>query len=334
VARKKTRNVIPKAVSARVLFLSDRTCCVCRVPRKPVQIHHIDEDPSNNSLQNLAVLCVECHDDTQIRGGFGRKLDAEQVILYRDDWHRLVARGRASREAAADSAKDGGGPGLELTTSIAEIYRENQEFELLAIHYHQIGNAELRDKYIDRAIEQKAGDATICYLRGLQGKPELIPEEVVQRELARYAENKDWLQRGRFLSDLGRHREAAADYIQGVSESLRDNEMFSAAYYMKEFMAKNLLEELFVLALKQAAEDGDLWWQVRALQELAWDKQLDDLVLEHAKEIESSEDPELVMLLAKAKGDSKLYTALRKEIARRERVTGEHVWVPDEDDEP
>lgn len=319
-----------------MLFLSDRTCCVCRVrdPRKILQIHHIDEDPSNNSRQNLAVLCGQCHNETQIRGGFGRKLDAEQVILYRDDWLRQVAQRRGSREAAGDSAKDGGGPDLELTTSIAEIYRENQEFELLAIFYHQIGNEELRDKYVELATGQQPGDQTICYLRGLQGKPDLIPEEVVQRELARYAENQDWLQRGRFLSDLGRYREAAADYIQGISESLRDDQLFSAAYYMKEFMAKNLVQELFVLALKQAADDGDLWWQVRALQELGWDKELDDLILEHAKEVESSEDPELLMLLARAKGDSKLYTELRKEIARRERVTGEHVWVPDEDDEP
>ena len=89
---KNQRVEIPEEVAARVLFLSDRTCCVCREARKPVQIHHIDEDPSNSIEANLAVLCFDCHHETQIRGGFDRKLDARQVMLYRDDWHGIVER--------------------------------------------------------------------------------------------------------------------------------------------------------------------------------------------------------------------------------------------------
>ena len=51
----KQRVEIPERVAAQVLFLSDRTCCVCRVPRKPVQIDHLDEDPSNCVEENLVV---------------------------------------------------------------------------------------------------------------------------------------------------------------------------------------------------------------------------------------------------------------------------------------
>jgi hypothetical protein len=75
----KKRVPIPKVDAARVLFESDRTCCVCRASGKKVQIHHIDDDPSNNSFTNLAILCLECHGDTQTSGGFGRHLEAEQV---------------------------------------------------------------------------------------------------------------------------------------------------------------------------------------------------------------------------------------------------------------
>ena len=89
----KKRVQIPKAVAAKVLFSSDRTCCVCRNSKR-VQIHHVDDDPSNNDFSNLAVLCFECHGDTQIKGGFDRKLDAEQVTLYRDDWYRIIAERR------------------------------------------------------------------------------------------------------------------------------------------------------------------------------------------------------------------------------------------------
>lgn len=89
---KKNREPIPVETAALVLFLSNRTCCVCRNRGKPVQIHHIDEDPGNNERTNLAVLCFDCHRETQIQGGFDRKLDAHQVRLYRDDWLRLVSQ--------------------------------------------------------------------------------------------------------------------------------------------------------------------------------------------------------------------------------------------------
>src|SRR5262249_47936200 len=53
---------------------------------------HIDDDPGNSVEENLAVLCFDCHRDTQIRGGFDRKLDRHQIILYRDEWHEIVRR--------------------------------------------------------------------------------------------------------------------------------------------------------------------------------------------------------------------------------------------------
>jgi hypothetical protein len=88
----KTRTPIADDVAANLLSRSDRTCCVCRERGKPTQIHHIDEDPSNNDPNNLAVLCLHCHEETQIRGGFGRKLDTHQVVQFRDDWFARVQK--------------------------------------------------------------------------------------------------------------------------------------------------------------------------------------------------------------------------------------------------
>ena len=81
-----------------VLFQSDRTCCICNIRGKHVQIHHIDENPSNNGISNLSVVCLECHNDTMIKGGFGRKLDATQITIYRNDWIERVK----SRKIKAD----------------------------------------------------------------------------------------------------------------------------------------------------------------------------------------------------------------------------------------
>lgn len=327
MVKKKPKKEIPPELAARVLFISDRTCVVCRVRGKPVQIHHIDGNPSNNSSSNLTVLCFDCHRDTQIQGGFDRKLDADQVILYRDDWHRMVAHTRAKYEASRETMSYQDSQQIELTTSIAEIYRENEEFELLAMHYHTIGNNELRDKYIEIAIQKRPKDQTICFLRCLQGKPDLIPSDVIARELQRYTKNKDWSQRARFYWGLGKYREAASDYIRGIAKDLKQNNMFSAAFYLKELTENGGVQELFVLALKQAREDGDFWWQVRALEELGWKKELHDLVLQNAKEIEKSGDLRLSMLLADAKGEKEKLVELLKTLAH-----GTHSAIMGEDD--
>ena len=89
--------------AALILFSSDRTCCVCRERGKPVQIHHLDDDPSNNDLGNLAVLCLDCHNATQVKGGFGRKLDSLQVRKFRDDWAARVAKRRDAADQVAAS---------------------------------------------------------------------------------------------------------------------------------------------------------------------------------------------------------------------------------------
>lgn len=198
----KKRIPIPKADAARVLFASDRTCCVCRTSGNRVQIHHIDDDPSNNVPANLAVLCFECHGDTQTTGGFGRHLDAEQVHLYRDDWHQSVAARRVqnyrdTRDRIAEEDNI-----VKYLTSLIERLRENQDHITLASIYDDLNNAELRDKYIDLALERDAPDWLVIDLRSMQNRRDLIPEDVVERRLARQAEIRDWSNRARTLADL------------------------------------------------------------------------------------------------------------------------------------
>ena len=82
-----SRSKIPDNIANYILFLSDRTCCVCRVPNKSIQIHHIDGNPNNHDIDNLTLLCLQCHDDTQIKGGFGRKLNQSLIKIYRNDWY-------------------------------------------------------------------------------------------------------------------------------------------------------------------------------------------------------------------------------------------------------
>lgn len=86
---KKTRIQIPNDISNEVLKLSDMTCCVCRDRKKYVQIHHIDENPANNTIDNLAVLCLQCHTNT-MKGGFGKILNKDLIIRYRNEWYQMI----------------------------------------------------------------------------------------------------------------------------------------------------------------------------------------------------------------------------------------------------
>jgi len=328
----KKREPIPPATAARVLFLADRICCKCRDPGKPLQIHHIDENPANNEPPNLAVLCLDCHHETQLQGGFARGLTSDQVVLYRDDWLRTVSARRASASGDAWSRDDrDASVDLRLVTSLAEIYRENGEWELLAMHFAGLGNDELRDKYVDLALEGSPSDGQVVFLRGdLQGRPDLIPQEVAQRQIDRLTTHGDWSQRARLYRTLGRNSEATSDYIRSALESLEEGRSFSAAYYLKEMVEEGLVEELFVAALAESADEGDLWWQVRALEELGWRSELDDLLAKHADEIESSRNPHLLACLAQVRNDPEAVLNIRAAAARLETTFDDSVWKPTE----
>jgi hypothetical protein len=116
----KKRTEIPPETAAEVMFNHRHTCCVCNQPGKAVQIHHIDENPTNHKIENLAVLCLEDHDKTQTRGGFTRKLKGSDVIRYRDDWIRRV---KATREEADKIAV------LSMSSTVAGASEDSADTE-------------------------------------------------------------------------------------------------------------------------------------------------------------------------------------------------------------
>lgn len=85
-----TRTPISPELAAEILFLSDQTCCVCRDARRNVEIHHIDGDPSHNSLDNLAVLCKDCHSDAHTTQAFSRNLTPPLLRKYNESWREIV----------------------------------------------------------------------------------------------------------------------------------------------------------------------------------------------------------------------------------------------------
>ncbi|WP_375310954.1 HNH endonuclease signature motif containing protein [Bradyrhizobium sp. A5] len=83
------RPPIPAAIQSKLLIENRHACCVCQKVR--VQIHHIDGDPKNNELANLAALCVDHHDMASMQLGLTKKLKPNEVRTYKKEWEARCA---------------------------------------------------------------------------------------------------------------------------------------------------------------------------------------------------------------------------------------------------
>lgn len=87
---KKRRKTIPKATETEVLLRSRRRCCICYgLHRKDEevtgQIAHLDRDPSNVELDNLAWMCLEHHAQYDSRTSQCKNLTESEVRTYREE---------------------------------------------------------------------------------------------------------------------------------------------------------------------------------------------------------------------------------------------------------
>src|ERR1043165_7211643 len=86
-----SRLKIPQDVADDLMYRNRHTCCVCRVPRKHVQIHHIDGDNSNSATSNLGVVCLDCHSLVTSDEGLGRRFTPGEVGKYKAHWEQTCA---------------------------------------------------------------------------------------------------------------------------------------------------------------------------------------------------------------------------------------------------
>lgn len=66
------------------------------------QIHHIDEDPTNNKEENLILLCPNCHalaDSKNTRKGNGRRYERQK---FRDETNNLFTGAHHKNEWESD----------------------------------------------------------------------------------------------------------------------------------------------------------------------------------------------------------------------------------------
>jgi hypothetical protein len=112
----KNRKKIPIKIADEVMFIADLLCCVCE--NRGDQIHHIDNDPSNNDLDNLVLLCFRHHDEVTRQGGLSRRLSPNLLRSYRTTLYRKV---EAKREL----------PKIEESSSVSGQIDEGRLFQLM-----------------------------------------------------------------------------------------------------------------------------------------------------------------------------------------------------------
>ena len=82
------RIAIPKATKEEVLKEYKHLCALCRKSDSRPEVHHIDEDPSNNEVLNLIPLCPNCHTD-KIHNAYNY-IETGRLQLFRRYKHPLI----------------------------------------------------------------------------------------------------------------------------------------------------------------------------------------------------------------------------------------------------
>lgn len=82
------RTKTPEDVVTEVLTASLRRCCLCFALRgdgteKKGQVAHLDQDPSNAALDNLAFLCFDHHDQYDSKTSQSKGLTIDEVKRHR-----------------------------------------------------------------------------------------------------------------------------------------------------------------------------------------------------------------------------------------------------------
>jgi hypothetical protein len=314
---------LPRHIAAQVLFFSDRRCCVCREKNKAVQIHHIDGDPRNHAVENLAVLCLDCHTETQKQGGFYRRLDAPQVRLYRDEWLRAVGRQVCDPQSGLH-LKHAGGITRESQEQVARLLHENGMYAALARHYDLLGESELRDRYIEIAIEHGEVPVEVeVELRVRQGRLAEVPSARLHAYITRPRHDADPCALASIHKSLGDEKEAVAVYCRNILHLLHRRELYRAAILLKRLAEQDLPERLLQEAHNVGRQESDLWMQVCTLRELGWEQELKRLLNANRERIEAGEHTLLRFELYRCTGEvdrlNATYVRLYREFVQKEK---------------
>lgn len=88
------RPPIPESTLINLLWRNRRTCCVCRKQNKSIIVHHIEEwsVSRDHSIENLAVLCLDCHDLAHTKKQLSQNLTPKELRENKIRWENIVSK--------------------------------------------------------------------------------------------------------------------------------------------------------------------------------------------------------------------------------------------------
>jgi len=156
--RKKKRIAVPEQAQSRVLFLNEHTCCVCNNALKAVLLHHINEDPSDNRVENLAVVCLECSEKIHRKSPAAKGYSSSEVALYKEHWEQCVAKRREflALPVVKETVRE-----IDLSSGVERhIEREGPYVDGLALRAFDIAPRMQLSEGEDRALREARRVAT------------------------------------------------------------------------------------------------------------------------------------------------------------------------------
>jgi antirestriction protein len=134
------RKTIPSTIETEVLTQSARKCCICfglyhRFDVVKGQIAHLDKDNTNNKLDNLAFLCLNCHDEYDSKTSQSKGLTQQEVKRYRELLYQEITRLRNRRRTKTE--------GL-MTDEYKEVAKQAMEREQASSHSETLNQDTLK----------------------------------------------------------------------------------------------------------------------------------------------------------------------------------------------
>ena len=99
----------------------EKDCRKTKNAQMVLQVHHIDENPANNALENLIPLCASCHLKIEGEARLHAPYREKQLELFED--HTYMSRMKEMRENALEKYRSEVKP--EVSGLDAETYETN-----------------------------------------------------------------------------------------------------------------------------------------------------------------------------------------------------------------
>ena len=154
-----TRKPLKESTRLEIISKCNNRCCICQTPF--IQIHHIDGNPSNNDLENLAPLCPNCHDQTGLHRPLSMQLTHERIKKLRDIWFAYCERRKEGSNVGANAV-------LKAKNFVRSVgyaqYGWAKTFSGLDPSYGTM----TVDQIIERVFSTSNRDDLLCYLETMK----------------------------------------------------------------------------------------------------------------------------------------------------------------------